>query len=184
MGNDDNIHWYPMRVTYGRELRVKAFLDEIAVENFLPVKQVITQRGGHRQFEKVPAVNNLIFLRSTQPDITLIKNEYGELEPLRYIMRHALDPNTPRLPLIVPNKDMDNFMRVAVHEDDSVMFVDPMELDGKAGQRVMITQGEFTGVEGIITRVRRNKRVVVQLCNLAAVAITFTPPVYLKLLDD
>ena len=81
-------------------------------------------------------------------------------------------------------KMLNNFMRVAVHEDDSVMYVDPKELEGKTGRKVMITQGVFTGVEGIITRIRRNKRVVVQLCDLAAIAITFTPPIYLKMLDD
>jgi hypothetical protein len=33
-------------------------------------------------------------------------------------------------------------------------------------------------------RIRRNKHVVVQLKGIAAVAITFVPPAFLKLLDE
>ena len=33
----DPISWFPMRVTYSRELKVKAELDRLEIENFLPM---------------------------------------------------------------------------------------------------------------------------------------------------
>ena len=78
---------------------------------------------------------------------------------------------------------MQNFMRVASHTDDSVMFLDMSDVQGKVGRKVLITQGEFAGVEGYVKRIKQNKRVVVQLNDLAAVAISFTPPVFLKFLE-
>ncbi len=37
MDPGDEIRWFPMRVTYAREEQVKAFLDQVGIENFLPM---------------------------------------------------------------------------------------------------------------------------------------------------
>ena len=33
----DPLFWFPMRVTYSRELKVKAELDRLEIENFIPM---------------------------------------------------------------------------------------------------------------------------------------------------
>ena len=39
--------WFPMRVTYSRELKVKAELDRLKIENFIPMTyQVMDDRSG------------------------------------------------------------------------------------------------------------------------------------------
>ena len=35
--------WYPMRVTYGREMKVKAELDRLGIENFVPMRYRIVE---------------------------------------------------------------------------------------------------------------------------------------------
>ncbi len=52
--------------------------------------------------------------------------------------------------LQVPDKQMDNFMRVASIKDDRVMFLDNNKFINKVGQRVKVTDGYFAGVEGVI----------------------------------
>ena len=173
--------WFPMRVTYQREMKVKAALDKLEVENFLPMKTALTEQGGHRHYKTVPAVNNLIFLHSTQKVITRIKNEYEDLKALRYIMTRPLDGSRPQ-PITIPPLEMENFIRVASLTDERVMHLDLSDVEGKTGRKVLITEGEFAGVEGYVIRIHQNKRVVVQLKELAAVAITFTPPVFLRYL--
>jgi hypothetical protein len=44
----------------------------------------------------------------------------------------------------------------------------------------MIMGGKFEGVEGVIRRVKRCKRVVVELQGVASVAIAFVPPALLR----
>ncbi|MBO4892574.1 MAG: UpxY family transcription antiterminator [Prevotella sp.] len=173
--------WFPMRVTYQREMKVKAALDKLEIESFLPMKTVLSEQGGHRHYETVPAVNNLIFVHSSREVVTRIKNEYEDLRALRYIMTRPLDGSRPQ-PIIIPPLEMENFIRVASHTDESVMHLDLSDVEGKTGRRVLITEGEFAGVEGYVIRIHQNKRVVVQLKELAAVAITFTPPVFLRYL--
>ena len=182
--------WYPMRVTYSRELKVKAELDRLGIESFVPMTyRIVEVRNngdtGQRKGESselrralVPAINNLIFVRLTQERISELKRTNEVLEPLRYMMDHTAEE--AHVILTVPDRQMENFMRVAKVTDDSVMFLDEETVVGKEGKRVKIMGGAFEGVEGVIRRVKRCKRVVVELDGIASVAIAFVPAGLLK----
>ena len=62
--------WFPMRVTYQREMKVKAELDRLGIENFVPMRYKVVERqnDGDTELRRVlvPAINNLIFVRETQ----------------------------------------------------------------------------------------------------------------------
>ena len=177
--------WYPMRVTYGREMKVKGELDRLEIENFVPMtyKVVESRINGTTELrrELVPAISNLVFVRSTQERVTELKRTNEVLEPLRYM----LDFTNGDGPVImtVGEREMENFMRVATMTDDSVMFLDENTIVGKEGKRVKIMGGVFEGVEGVIRRVKRCKRVVVELEGIASVAIAHVPVGWLKEMD-
>ena len=171
--------WFPMRVTYSRELKVKAEIDRLDIENFVPMTyKLIDGDTDNPRRELVPAINNLIFVHSTQERISHLKSSNEVLHPLRYI----LDQTTQKAHTImtVADRQMENFMRVASRTDDSVMFLDEETVVGKEGKRVEIMGGTFEGVTGVIRRVKRCKRVVVELEGIASVAIAFVPAVMLK----
>ena len=178
--------WFPMRVTYQREMKVKAELDRQGIENFVPMryKVVESQNDGDTELRRVlvPAINNLIFVRSTQEQLSELKRTNEVLEPLRYMMdrtasqEHAI--------MTVADREMENFMRVASRTDDSVMFLDDETVVGKEGKRVEIMGGAFEGVTGVIRRVKRCKRVVVEIEGVASVAIAYVPVTLLKECGD
>ena len=181
--------WFPMRVTYQREMKVKAELDRLGIECFVPMRYKVVElpfdklrarNGGDTELrrELVPAINNLIFVRSTQERISGLKASNEVLEPLRYMMdrtasrEHAI--------MTVGDREMENFMRVASRTDDSVMFLDEETVVGKEGKRVEIMGGAFEGVTGVIRRVKRCMRVVVEIEGVASVAIAYVPAGLLK----
>ena len=182
--------WFPMRVTYQREMKVKAELDRLGIENFLPMRYKVVESQNTRgadsrkdgdtelRRELVPAINNLIFVRSTQERVSELKRTNEVLEPLRYMMdrtdsrEHAI--------MTVADREMENFMRVASRTDDSVMFLDDETVVGKEGKRVEIMGGAFEGVTGVIRRVKRCKRVVVEIEGVASVAIAYVPAEVLR----
>ena len=55
------------------------------------------------------------------------------------------------------------------------MFLDERSVVGKEGKRVRIMGGAFEGVEGVIRRVKRCKRVVVEIEGVMSVAIAWVP---------
>ena len=171
--------WFPMRVTYSRELKMKTELDQLGIENFVPMTyKVMDADTDQPHRELVPAIRNLIFVRSTQERISHLKSSNETLEPLRYMIdQTAQQPHTI---MTVPDRQMQNFMRVASKTDDSVMFLDDESVVGKEGKRVIITGGAFEGVTGVIRRVKRCKRVVVEIEGVASVVIAFIPAGLLK----
>ena len=174
--------WFPMRVTYQREMKVKAELDRLGIENFVPMryKVVESQNDGDTELRRVlvPAINNLIFVRSTQERVSELKRRNEVLEPLRYMMDHTAA--SEHSIMTVADRKMENFMRVASRTDDSVMFLDNETVVGKEGKRVEIMGGAFEGVTGVIRRVKRCKRVVVEIEGVASVAIAYVPAGMLK----
>ena len=174
--------WFPMRVTYQREMKVKAELDRLGIENFVPMryKVVESQNDGDTELRRVlvPAISNLIFVRSTQERVSELKRRNEVLEPLRYMMDHTAARE--HAIMTVADGEMENFMRVASRTDDSVMFLDNETVLGKEGKRVEIMGGAFEGVTGVIRRVKRCKRVVVEIEGVASVAIAWVPAGMLK----
>jgi transcription antitermination factor NusG len=171
--------WFPMRVTYQREMKVKAELDRLEIESFVPMTYKVIDADTDNPCRKlVPAIRNLIFVRSTQERISHLKSSNEMLEPLRYMIDNTAEE--AHTIMTIPDRQMQNFMRVASKSDDSVMFLDDESVVGKEGKRVEIIGGAFEGVTGVIRRVKRCKRVVVEIEGVASVAIAFVPAGLLK----
>ena len=168
--------WFPMRVTYQREMKVKAELDRMRY------KVVESQNGGDTELRRVlvPAISNLIFVRSTQERISELKRRNEVLEPLRYMMDYTASQE--HAIMTVADGEMENFMRVASRTDDSVIFLDNETVVGKEGKCVEIMGGVFEGVKGVIRRVKKCKRVVVEIEGVASVAIAYVPAGVLKVI--
>ena len=186
--------WFPMRVTYQREMKVKGELDRLGIENFLPMRYKVMEsqntlcadfrKDGDMELrrELVPAISNLIFVRSTQERVSELKRTNEVLEQLRYMMDRTA--SSEHAIMTVADREMENFMRVASRTDDSVMFLDEETVVGKEGKRVEIMGGAFEGVTGVIRRVKRCKRVVVEIEGVASVAIAYVRAELLKECGD
>lgn len=177
--------WYPMRITYGREEQIKAALDDIHLENFLPMKQL---RGwldddGNPHQNIVPAIRNLIFVHSSQKEITRLKMYRKEFQPMRYMSNPFSSTDEDHL-LTIPDRQMQSFIKVASVQDDRIAYLDPSsDFLSRPGRRVRITDGDFKDAEGVIKRIKNNRRVVVEVKGICAVAIAFVPSAWIQPLD-
>ena len=172
-----------MRITYHREMRIKALLDEMGVESFLPMHwEVVETKNGGKKRMLLPAIHNLVFVRSTQEFLTELKMTREEFAPMRYMMRRPLSNGEKSEIIFVPDQQMENFIRVASVQDDRVMFLENNDFINRIGQHVKVIDGYFSGVEGVVKRINKNKRIVVQLNGIAAVAIAFVPANQLSLI--
>lgn len=111
--------WFPMRVTYSRELKVKAELDRLKIENFIPITyKLVDSKNPHR--ELVPAINNLIFVYSSQKRISHLKSSHEVLHSLQYIIDQIAQK--AHVIMTVTDRLMKNFMHVA-SITDKLVFV-------------------------------------------------------------
>jgi hypothetical protein len=114
--------WFPLRVTYQQEMKVKAELDRLGIESFVPMTYKVVDADTDNPCRKlVLAIRNLFFVRSTQERISHLKSSNEILEPLRYMIDNTAEE--AHTIMTIPNGQMENFMRVASKTDDSVMFL-------------------------------------------------------------
>lgn len=162
--------WYALRVSYSRELKIQERLKGLGVRTFVPMMW--------KDKELVPAVGNLCFAYWTRTCLDEFIRGYGENSPV-----HFYWDRTANRPVVVPEKAMDDFIRVASTLDKDLVYV--TELSGKLreGQSVKVRKGPFEGVEGKIVRIRKSRRILVELPGMLAVATTYITPDCLEVIE-
>ena len=168
--NSQLLHWFAVRVSYSRELALKAILDEENIESFIPMRYGIVMKGGKRVRKLVPAIHNLVFIHSTRKRIDALKDELEGKMPIRFIMNREYCR-----PVVIPDAQMRSFILVAGSYDEAVLYIESTELNLVKGQKVRITDGVFKGVIGEFVRIRHDRRVVVNIEGVMAIATTFIP---------
>ena len=175
-----NVQWFPMYCTYGSELKVKAELDRLKVENYLPMVRMQVEHDGEKRRELVPAIHNLIFVHESQQAITRLKMFNRQCTAMQYMIHRPSVVSDRSEIIVVPDTQMDNFIRVTSVMSDDLVYLKYTDFLDKVSQRVRVIDGNFTGAEGVIKRIKKDRVVVVLVKGVAAVAITHLPPSYLQ----
>jgi len=175
----DAICWYAVRVTYSRELSLKEYLDTEHIECFIPMHYDYVVRGERKVRKLVPAIHNLVFVHTTRQCLDEIKRLKALTIPIRYIMDHVT-----RRPMVVPDRQMRSFIAVAGNYDEQIVYLSATDLNLKKGDRVRIIDGVFKGVEGEFLRVKGDRRVVVAIQGVMAVATAFVHPSVIEVIGE
>ena len=161
--------WYALRATYSRELKVQADLQEKGVRTFIPMMW--------KEKKLVPAINNLVFVYWTREKIDSYIRSFADARPVNYYW-----DRTTNAPLTIPDKDMENFITVASTLYEDLVFLTEVSDKLREGQTVKVKEGPFKGVEGKIVRIRKSRRILVELPGMLAVASTYVAPEELEII--
>ena len=181
--------WYALRVSYSRELKVRDRLNELGVKTFVPmmwrrcpVKPGMTTGNpgmttGNPSRRLVPAVGNLCFAYSTRAELEDFIRGYGDTSPV-----HFYWDRTANKPLTVPEKAMNDFIAVSSTLDEDLIYITEITSKLREGQTVKVKEGPFKGIEGKVVRIRKSRRILVELPGMLAVATTYIQPEYLEII--
>lgn len=160
-------HWFAMRVTYQREMAVRDVLDMQGFTTYLPMRYQLRVIAGKRKRICVPAIRNLLFVRSSKDRLQRVK---AKLPHLQYMTSKIEGRNQP---IVVPDYQMRDFIAVTSAESRDYKFYAPAELQAPRGAHVRLHGGPLDGVEGHFVRLkgRRNKRVLVELDSVVSVVV-------------
>ena len=167
---EGEVHWHAIRVTYSRELKFQASLNEAGFQTFVPMCRKKIERNGKQLTVTVPAISNLCFVRTSYPELRSFMDSLGEANPARFIW----DKST-RKPIIVPDKAMADFIQISLTMSDEVLFLKEVSQKLREGQKVRIIEGPFKGVEGIVVRIKKSRRVMVELPGMFAITTNYIP---------
>lgn len=155
-----------MRVTYRREMKVKAEMDALGVPAFVPMRRIM-QLGRRLKNTFEPAIHNLIFIQATEGRVQELKASRPELQYMMRQMEGKMEK------IIVPERQMEDFMKVCTTSPDFVEIISTEGIRFKPGQEVMIISGPLQGVRGQFQRVdgHRARRFIVTIPGACAASI-------------
>lgn len=152
--------WYALKVFYNRTEQVREQIKGLAREVYVP----------HR------VISSLMFVYTTPANLEYIrKDHYKDLK--------VYTQPGERTPYVIPERQMDVFKFVTSMEDKNLERIDPEAVNYKAGEHVRVTGGIFEGAEGYIKRIKGNKRLIVSIEGVVAVATSYIPTIYLEKLE-
>lgn len=187
--------WYALKIFFNKVFAIEEMMALKGVETYIPAVKVevkgeeylrlraAMQRDGAtapddrrylfedpRIFRRVPLVRSLMFLRCQGKDIKKLRYDIGD----RGFVYLKSDGKTPA---VIPDREMAIFRLVADSEETGLTFYqgDPMTRF-KEGVRVRVKEGPLKGAEGYIKRIKRDRRLLVAIEGVVAVATAFIPP--------
>ena len=169
--------WFVLRATYSRELKIQEMLREKGVRTFVPMMWRKRTVAGKADKKLVPAVSGLCFVFWDRESVDRFIRSFGDSRPVNYYW-----DRTSESPLIVHEKAMDDFMKVASTMDEDLIYLTEISEKLREGQTVKVKDGPFKGVEGKIVRIRKSRRILVEIPGMVAVATTYVLPEYLEIL--
>ena len=166
-------YWDALRVTYGREMLVKGYLDGIGVESYIPMHFARRTYGERTRKVWEPLIHNLLFIRTSALRLKEIKA--STTLPIRYIM----DRET-KAPTVIPDNQMRDFMAVVATRNEHVEIVAPQDVDLAGGDAVRVTGGVFAGIEGRYIRHKGHSKVAVAIKDIATALTAYVPLRYIE----
>lgn len=166
--NNEKSNWYVLRCAHGRERRYQGVIaDAYGVETFVPMKKE-RQRDKQGRFVWVSscALSSYIFVFTTKTTFMEMTNGERRFRAMSRKVENLWEP------VVVPEYQMTNFMKVAGCEEEKVAYLDPARLRFRKGDRVRVIGGPFEGVEGEFLQIggKHEKRVVIRLEGIVALA--------------
>ena len=171
--------WYALRATYSRELKVQDQLQERGVRTFVPMMWRRIEANGKQEKKLVPAVSNLCFAFCTKDQLDDFIRSFGDASPVYYYW-----DRTAGRALTIPEKAMEDFITVASSQDEDLIYLTEISAKLREGQTVEVVEGPFKGVQGKIVRIKKNRRVLVELPGFLAVTTNYLSPQQLKVEEN
>ena len=140
------VRWFVMSAYKQEKLAEERLSREDGLEYYIAKHYVVRTYHGKKTKVQVPYIPNIIFVHATQAEIVEFK------ERNNFIRFVTWNKSTGKEYLIVPDKQMDDFIRVSSSEEESVKYYKPDEVNLKKGTRVRIIGGIFDGVEGVFIK--------------------------------
>ena len=154
-------HWYALKVYFNRVQPLIADAREAGIEFFAPTD----------------TIGNLLFLHCGEAELThFAADHHGQV----WVYRNTEGTK----PSAIPDREMEVFRFVVTAGRDGLTLLGDDRPEYHEGDRVVVTGGPFEGAEGHIKRIKRDRRLVVTIRGVVAVATAYIHPSLLRKVES
>lgn len=184
-----NKQWFVLRVTYGRIIKAKAFVEAKGLKCYVPLRYKEVRKQGKKRIITESLLPSFLFVHASAEQVdSLLQDKsiksFKNRALLSYYYNHTSHcENTPTKnpPLIIADTAMDNFIRLTSIHNPHIIPVTSENIKYKLGDEVVITEGDFKDIRGRVTRIAGQQRVVVELFAGYLVATAYIPMGIMKI---
>ena len=186
---DANRQWFVLRVSYGRIIKAKAFVEAKGLKCYVPMRYKEVKKRGKKRIITEPLLPSFLFVHAAAEQIgTLLyeikvsPNESRNL--LSYYFNHTIhcqDNPKHNPPLTIRDEAMNNFIRLTSIKNPHIIPITTEIIQYKLGDMVIVTDGEFKDIHGRVARIAGQQRVIVELFDEYLVATAYVPREAMKL---
>ena len=187
-----NKQWFVLRVSYGRIIKAKAFVEAKGLECYVPLRNKEVRKQGKKRIITEPLISSFMFVHATAEQVEIlihdnkvVTNENRAL--LSYYFDHTIhrqDNPYCNPPLTIKNEAMNNFIRLTSIKNPHIIPITSDNIQFKLGDNVVVTEGKFKGIHGRVARIAGQQRVVVELFDGYLVATAYIPKDAIKIIKD
>lgn len=156
MEAEQKLDWYAIKVFYNRVAALTEYLKGRDVE-------IYTQK----------IVPSLVFVKAEEQLILDLRFE-------RYQDLFVYSDRQTRKPCVIPEDQMRVFRLVTSSGDEGLEYLGEDEPKYHEGDLVRVLAGPLKGAEGHIKRIKKDRRLVVSIAGVCAVATSYIPPALLE----
>lgn len=172
--------WYALKVFYGKALELRAEFTRAGIESYYPV-----QASGK------PFVQSLLFVHCRERELVRMHSDgtigskfsiYSHREKRRRLYSEEVFERL--VPAPIDEQEMAVFMLVTSASPDSYDILGPDDSKYHCGQLVRVMAGPFEGLVGRVHRIKKDRRLVVAISGVIAVATVHIDPRLLEAVED
>ena len=179
----ENKQWFVLRVSYGRIIKAKAFVEAKGFECYVPMRYKEVKKHDKKRIITEPLLSSFIFVHATAEQVGALLYEIKvSFDESRTLLSYYFDHTSQRQdnpyrnpPLTIRNEVMDNFIRLTSIKNPHIIPVTTEIIQYKLGDMVIVTEGEFKDIHGRVARIAGQQRVVVELLEECFVATAYIP---------
>lgn len=201
-------NWYAIKVFFNKVFKMEDILSDMDLETYLPVQKV-RLRGlehmkaakllaavdaNHRKdsryiqqgpiiYERKPLVASLIFVKADDNEIQAIDNRLQEERILGQVQGFIYKSADFKKRATIPEKQMESF-RLLTENGDGLTFYTTDLVKLMEGDKVRVIEGPLKGAEGYIKRIKKDRRLLVCVEGVIAVATSFIPDSMLEKITE
>ena len=180
---DASKQWFVLRVSYGRIIKAKAFVETKGFECYVPMRYKEVRKQGKKRIITEPILSSFLFVHATAEQVkTLLYEIKVSTNESRNLLSYYFDHTSQRQdnpdrnpPLTICDEAMNNFIRLTSIKNPHIIPVTTEIIQYKLGDIVIVTEGDFKDIHGRVARIAGQQRVVVELFDGCLVATAYVP---------
>ena len=173
----ENRKWYVLRCAGKQELKLRYELERFKFECFVPLLRRKKLRGTRRVIELYPAVAGVVFALLSEEEL----EKFRDSSKIRFFPWKDCATDSY---IIVSDREMRNFIGVTGTDNEQLIYLEPNPVNWKKGQKVRVIAGPLKGYEGRFVRIKGDRRIVVEIPGIIAVATGFIHPSFVESIPE